>query len=82
MKILAEKIWVRRVSNEQTCNLHFGRIVTSGVHSRLAAAGCVQGVGGSVTFYTSPISRQEWRVAPLTEESRGRAEDRARWRRA
>ena len=49
-----EKFWVRRVSNEQTCNLHFGRIVTSGVHSRLAAAGSVLGVGGSVTFTPYP----------------------------
>ena len=54
LKILAEKIWVRRVSNEQTCNLHFGRIVTSGVHSRLMAVGRVQGVGGSVTFTPRP----------------------------
>jgi hypothetical protein len=44
------KFWVRNVSDEQTGNLHFGRFVTSDVHSRLAAAGRVQGVGGSVTF--------------------------------
>ena len=56
------KFWVRRVSNEQTCNLHFGRIVTSGVHSRLATAGRVQGVGGSVTFtpHPPPAKIGEW----------------------
>ena len=50
----ADKFWVRGDSNEQTCHLHFGRIVTGGVHSRLAAAGRVQGVGGSVTFTPHP----------------------------
>ena len=48
------KIWVRSVSNERRCILHFGRIVTSDVHSRLVAARRVQGVGGSVTFTRRP----------------------------
>ena len=50
----ADKFWVRGDSNEQTCHLHFGRIVTGGVHSRLAAASRVQEVGGSVTFTPHP----------------------------
>ena len=29
------KFWVRRVSNEQTCNLHFGRMV---IYARLVAS--------------------------------------------
>ena len=72
----SEKFWVRNVSDEQTGNLHFGRFVTSGVHSRLAAAGRVQGVGGSVTFtpHLPPAKicgRSRWlkgcEVAPRTE---------------